>query len=145
MNSYDDGYTACVRTYSTLCIYPGEAIAPEDITRRLKVEPTSVQHIGERLGRTGRTIAINGWFLTTKDLLDSKDCRRHIDWILDRVYESKKELLWMQSEGFQAYIFRFWESRFANGGPTISPAQMARLSELNLDVSWDVYFARADE
>lgn len=101
MNSYDDDYAACVRTYSTLCIYPGEAISPEDITRRLKVEPTSVQHIGESLGRAGRTIAIDGWFLTTKDLLDSKDCRRHIDWILDRIYESKENSFIRNAKAFK--------------------------------------------
>lgn len=145
MNKYDDKFRSCKRTYSTLCIYPG-TIKPEEITLRLKVEPFRIQHKGDLASSvTKRIIKLNGWFLTTKDLVKSNDCRRHVDWIIDKIKNKKKAILQLQSEGVEMYISCFWESRSGNGGPIISPPQMTELSKLNIEVGWDVWFAGFDE
>ena len=34
----------------------------------------------------------------------------------------------------------FWLSASGHGGPTVSPKQMAKLVELNLEVWWDIYY-----
>jgi hypothetical protein len=140
MPEFDDKYSSCKRTYTTLRIYPG-GISPEDITKRLKIEPTSMQHNGDLVGKTKqRVIKLDGWFLTTKGKIKSADSRRHIDWILEKIKDKKRVLRQLQSEGVDMDICCFWESRSGNGGPTISPPQMARLSKLNIEVWWDVYF-----
>ena len=145
MPEYNDKYPACKRTYATLRIYPG-GISPEDITKRLKIKPTSIQRKGDLAGRTKRrVIKLNGWFLTTKGKIKSADSRRHIDWILEKIKDKKRVLRQLQSERVDIDISCFWESRSGNGGPTISPPQMTGLSKLNIEVWWDVYFFDFDE
>jgi hypothetical protein len=145
MKKYDDKYSACKRTYSTLRIYPGK-ISPEDITKRLKIKPSSIQHKGDLVGTAKqRVIKLNGWFLTTKGKIKSADSRRHIDWLLQKIMEKQRAIRQLQSEGVKMDISCFWESKSGNGGPTISPPQMAKLSKINIDVWWDVYFFGFEE
>ena len=81
----------------------------------------------------------NGWFLTSKNEVDSKDTRRHIDWIINKI-KSKKELInQLQENGVTFDISCFWESKYGQGGPMISPSQMTELSLLNISVWWDIY------
>ena len=132
---YDDEYSACKETYTTLLIYPGKN-HPDKITELLEIEPSNISIKGE--GKRGRKQ--NGWFLTTQDEIESKDCRRHIDWLLDIIEPKSKLLLQLQSEGVRIEFTCFWVSVSGNGGPTLSPPQMKRLAILNIEIWWDVYF-----
>ncbi|MBI5075320.1 MAG: DUF4279 domain-containing protein [Nitrospirae bacterium] len=136
---YDDKYTSCKRTYASLCIYPGE-ILPEEITKRLKTEPTEIVHKGD-LDYKGRKRKLHGWFLRTQGVIKSRDSRRHIDWIIERIKNRKTEIKKLQSQGAEMYITCLWLPRGYGGGPTISPPQMAELSKLNIEVWWDIYCA----
>lgn len=139
---YDHKYRSCTRTYSTLRIYP-KAGHPNEITKRLGIKPSSTSVAGERkiLGKP----CVNGWFLCTRGKIKSKDSRRHIDWILDKIEPVIEEILALKKEGAFFDIMCFWGSATGNGGPTISPEQMRRLVNLDLDVWWDVYFEGEDE
>ncbi|NWK57779.1 DUF4279 domain-containing protein [Verrucomicrobiaceae bacterium N1E253] len=132
---YNDGYSACSETYSTLCIYHNEKL-PSDVTARLGIEPD--REILKEEAPTRHTKS-NGWFFGTKGKLQSRDSRRHIDWIVDRLEAKKDDVLCMTNEGYDISIFSLWVSESANGGPKLSPYQMHRLSELNIEVSWDIY------
>jgi hypothetical protein len=46
----------------------------------------------------------------------------------------------MLQEGFKIDITSFWVSTSGNGGPTISPYQMRRLADLEIEIWWDIYF-----
>jgi len=136
---YDHKYRACTRTYSTLRIYP-KVGHPDSITDVLQIKPSSVAIAGV----TGKR-HVNGWFLSTKGKLKSRDSRRHIDWILDKIEPVSARIKELQEGGCSIDIMCFWGSASGNGGPTISPEQMARLVKLNLEVWWDVWFEGEDE
>jgi len=135
LDPYDDGYATCARTYATLRLYPG-TITPAEATARLRIDPTESQ----LTTCTGRPL--HGWFLSTEGVLESKDVRRHIDWLLDRIEPSAAELQALVREGARADIFCYWLSAQGHGGPTLSPGQMHRLARLQLECGFDVYCAR---
>ncbi|NWK57778.1 DUF4279 domain-containing protein [Verrucomicrobiaceae bacterium N1E253] len=120
-------------------------ISPTEVTTRLNVEPTRQNVKGEKIAGIRRPARINGWFLSSQNKVESFDSRRHIDWILDQIYERSEELNDMMEQGFCIDITSFWVSKSANGGPTLSPYQMKRLSDLNIEVWWDIYFDDDDE
>lgn len=139
---YDHKYRACTRTYSTLRIYP-KAGHPNLITELLGIKPSSTSVAGKKniLGEP----CLNGWFLCTRRKLRSKDSRRHIDWILDKIEPVIAKIGTLQKEGAFIDIMCFWGSATGNGGPVISPHQMTRLAKMNIELWWDVYFEGEDE
>ena len=135
---YDDQYSACSETFSTLRVYH-DIISPSEVTTRLGIQPTRQYVKGERRGSRSKVFDFNGWFLASSETVDSLDSRRHIDWIVDQLWDRKKEIQKMLKEGFTIDISSYWVSTSGNGGPTISPYQMARLADLQIEVWWDIY------
>ena len=82
---------------------------------------------------------LGGWFLTTEDMVVSKDLRRHVDWILERLTGKDELLKNLQAEGNWMDIFCLWLSTEGHGGPTLSPSIMRRLAELELEIGFDLY------
>ncbi len=72
-------------------------------------------------------------------VIDSRDVRRHVDWILDRLAEKDEILARLQEEGNRMDIFCYVLSVTGHGGPTLSPAIMRRLGELELEIGFDIY------
>ena len=141
---YDDAYSACSETFATLRIYHDE-IPPTEVTSRLGVKPDESVTKGERFSGKRRGVArTNGWFLTTDGKVDSRDSRRHIDWLTSQVSDKAQEFAQMLEDGFEIDISSFWISRSGNGGPMLSPFQMRRLAELGIEVNWDIYFENDD-
>jgi hypothetical protein len=136
---YDDDYSSCLRTYATLRVYPGD-LDPDEVTRVLGIEPTSTQRLGQVLAPSTRLASLNGWFLSSQDSVDSRDSRRHIDWVLDAVEPHNVGLSTLRELGARMDISCYWLSATGNGGPTISPHQAGRLADAQLDCWWDVYF-----
>jgi hypothetical protein len=145
---YDDDYGTCARSYATLLTYP-DGTDPTSITERLGIIPSSWQRRGEpiasSLHQPPRIAEIDGWFLTTKGRLESRDSRRHIDWLLDQIEERATELRALQDEGCRICISCYWVAASCGGGPTISPEQMKRLGEQNIELWFDIYFHGEDE
>jgi hypothetical protein len=145
---YDDDYGTCARTYATLLIYPVRTDT-EAITQRLGIEPSSWQRRGgpvaSSLRRPPRVAEIDGWFLTTRGLIESRDSRRHIDWLLDQIEGKAVELRSLLDEGSRICITCYWSAASCGGGPRISPEQMRRLGALNIELWFDIYFHGEDE
>lgn len=138
---YDDHYATCAETHATLCIYPGE-IDPDEVTRRLEIEPTTQQKMGEpvrRAGRPPKVATLSGWFLRTRGQVESKDVRRHLDWLLDRLTPRIAEVWALRSAGCRIEIACYWLGKTGQGGPTLSPAQMEKLAALNIELWFDLY------
>lgn len=138
---YDDHYATCQRTYATLCIYSGDA-DPSVVTKRLGIEPSSSQRRvdAEALeSAKSKRAAVNGWFLESQGLVESRDSRRHIDWLLDRVEAKADALRSLQELGCRTEISCFWMSQEGHGGPALTPIQMQRLAQLNLELWFDFY------
>jgi hypothetical protein len=71
--------------------------------------------------------------------VNSKDTRRHVDWILDQLLPKRDEILsLLQEPGCRMDIFCYWLSK-GSGGPILSPFQMAKLVQLDLEIGFDVY------
>lgn len=138
---YDDDYPTCAKTYATLCVFPGD-IDPAAVTDRLEIEPSDWQRRGEvaaRPGRPPKIATINGWFLGSKGQVDSRDSRRHIDWLLDRMTPKAEAVRSLQEMGCRMEIACYWRARSGPGGPIIPPTQMRRLAELNIELWFDFY------
>ncbi len=140
---YDDDYGTCRRTFATLLIYPVRT-DPEAITVRLGIEPTFRHRKGEPIPPHNSPAEIDLWCLSTKGWIESRDSRRHIDWLLDAIEGKAAMVRSLQEEGARIAMSCFWLSQAGQGGPTISPGQMRRLGGLNLELWFDVYFDDAD-
>jgi hypothetical protein len=137
----DDDYPTCERTYATLRIFRDD-LDPDSVTRTLGIEPTRVQ-VKEQpsTNRFGgvRVPEIGGWLLSTEGQVTSRDVRRHLLWLLDKLAGSDHSLGCLRMAGCRIDVFCFWLSAEGHGGPTLSPEIMKRLGELGLEVGFDVY------
>ena len=143
----DRDYGTCDSTYSELRIDPGKLTAGE-ITGILQLEPTSTEEKGAIVensrGRV-REVMYAGWFLSTEGVVASKDVREHLDWLIAKLIDVKKPLrLLSASTDNKMTLSCTWWSKAGHGGPVLFPKQMAALSELNLELSFDIYFVDDD-
>jgi hypothetical protein len=120
-----------------LRVYPG-ALDPDEVTKRLGISPSEVQREGDPRGST--TTKLNGWFLSSRGQVDSRDARRHIDWVLDHIEPVAADLEKLRGSGARVDLSCYWLSSSGHGGPAVSPTQSRRLAALNLDCRFDVYF-----
>ena len=132
-DEYIDDYVTCYETYSELRVYTGE-LNPNLVTKFLDLSPSLII-IKDQINKNH----INGWFLSSENQVNSKDSRRHIDWVLNKIYSRKNLILELQEKGFRIYIGCYWSSEQGTGGPILSPKQMNKLFELNLDLSFEFY------
>ena len=112
------------------------------MTERLGIEPTKWQRRGEpiyRIGRPTNVAPINGWFLRSRGHFESKDSRRHVDWLLDHVTPKVEAIKSLQAEGCRMVISCYWVTQEGHGGPTVPPSQMGKLAELNIELWFDFY------
>lgn len=135
--TYDDEYPTCKAIYVTLRILKDDLVV-EDVTGRLGISPSESQTKSQEASHQ-RTVEIGGWFLCSKGIVDSKDTRRHLDWLIEQLMPKQKELREMQTEGFVMDVPCYWLSSFRQGGPTLSPSTMKSLGELGLELWFDVY------
>jgi Domain of unknown function (DUF4279) len=143
--TYEDDYASCAETYATLRIFSDD-LTPEAISAALGVDPTDSFRKGEPFSpRVQRPRPQHGWFLCTKGLVHSKDTRRHIDWLLDKVCPAALAFARVTKHGANSDVFSFWSSARGQGGPMLSVAQMQRLATLGLECIWDVYYRGDDE
>jgi len=143
---YEDDYPTCAATDALLRIF-SEHVSPDEMTRVLGVAPTSSVRKGHlRNPREPRSESkTNCWYLGSRDSVQSKDCRRHIDWIVERIYPAKEALRQLREAGAEISICCTWESSENQGGPIMTPKQMGPLSELGIPVWWEFWCSGGDE
>ena len=131
--AYDDAYPTCAETYATLRIYTGE-MAPQAVSAALRLKPTKLLVAGKNGSQ------LNGWLLSSQTQVESRDVRRHLDWLLEQIVAAQEVLRRMQSEpDLWMDVFCYWRSTHGQGGPMLSPKQMQRLAELDLTIGFDCY------
>jgi len=143
----NDDYQTCERTYAELRVY-GNELDPKIITEILGVTPSSIQKKGEkRTNSFGRTVVFKtgGWFLSSEGRVQSKDVRRHLDWLLEQLVPVKDQLSNIQeTSGITMNVYCIWWST-GDGGPTLWPEQMRSLADLNLECAFDISFYGDEE
>ncbi len=134
-------YPTCARTFATLRIYSGR-LTPAEVTSRLGVEPSRSQRKGDALTKSKQPVLakMHGWFLTSEGAIESRDVRRHLDWLLEQLGPRVDAIRSLQSDGCSMDISCYWLSFSGHGGPSVLPAQMGELGRLGLELWFDVYF-----
>jgi Domain of unknown function (DUF4279) len=136
---YDDENESCSGTYCTLRLF-SLALSPDQISTALQVEPTSSHRVGELISPGGSARRPeNHWHLSTKSFVSSRDFRRHVDWLLERLYAAESGFEKVRSNGVSGDIFVFWCSAHGQGGPIISVPQLKGLARFELDCVFDLY------
>jgi hypothetical protein len=126
----DDGYGTCKSTFATLRIFSG-SMGPPEISAILGVEPTRTFRKGGL--RTEHPLAknpnhqTNGWFYSTEGKSTSRDCRRHLDMLIEAVLGNPEAFAQLRRRGCEMDLTIFYSYR--QGGPTISPDQMRALGD----------------
>lgn len=123
---YDDDYATCFGTHATLLVYLADGFDGEGI------------NIGS--GFTLRTTDVPRFELESEGTVESRDIRRHIDWLLDAAGAERDDLRQLREAGCELVAWIFWVSRYGHGGPTLRADQMSRLGELGFELSFDLYF-----
>ena len=134
-------YPTCARTFATLRIYP-ERLTPAEVTSRLGIEPSRSQQKGDPLTKSKQPVfaRMHGWFLTSEGAVESRDVRRHLDWLLEQLGPRADAVRSLQADGCSMDISCYWLSFSGHGGPSVSPGQMRELARLGLELWFDVYF-----
>lgn len=135
---YNNNYDTCEETYLTLRIYY-DKITPNELTQFLGLKPTETQTKGQQNNlRKNKLIEMNAWFLSSENI-DSKDSRRHIDYLLDILLPVKSKLKSLIEDGGNIDLCCYWKSKTGQGGPTLSQQQFFKLSDLGFDLWFDIY------
>jgi hypothetical protein len=105
---YDDDYPTCSKTRAGLRI-DHDDLNPERIIGLLGIEPSETQVKGRGQIRPNGTESgpapIEGWFLSTHGVIYSRDLRRDVDWILDKLVGKDEILTRLQANGYRMDIF----------------------------------------
>ena len=133
---YNDNYPTCIETYATIRVSSAQHDCAA-LQARLQLSDATCR-ISPRAG-SPRAV----WGLSSEAHVRSRDTRRHIDWLLDRIEPAPSALLELREEGATADIFCYFVS-VGHGGPMLSPQQMTRLAALDLTVGWDVYCSEGE-
>ncbi|QCB45522.1 DUF4279 domain-containing protein [Hydrogenophaga sp. PAMC20947] len=140
---YDDEYATCVSTFVWLRVM-SETLEPDSVTRRLHVQPTRTQLRGALPAPNSKyPYKYSGWFLESDGQVQSRDARRHLDWLLSQLTGKGKVFAELMAEGNKVDVCCKWES-VGQGGPLLSPPQLEGLAQLGLELWFDVYFAGQD-
>jgi hypothetical protein len=127
------------RTFATFRVC-GKHLYPEEVTRRLRIDPSESHNPGDKRGKSG--IWPHGYWAIESGLhVQSTNLSLHIEWLLNRIEPVQVEVLSLVDEGFSVDIFCFLESLTGHGGPTFSPTLLRRVANLNVELSLDMYFA----
>jgi hypothetical protein len=134
VSEYSDDYSTCSSTFATLRVY-SQTVSAAEITDALGVQPT-------RTLRPEGKSNLHGWFLSSEGRVESRDLRRHLDWVLDQLATGPNPTTQVSARipgRVWADVSCLWISAVGHGGPTLSPKQMQRMARLGLECWFDVY------
>lgn len=135
---YDDDYATCADTHAAFRAYHAAA-DPADVTHTLGMLATTTQTAEPRIaGRTTAKPAL--WMLASQNEVVSRDLRRHLDWLIERLKGREQQLESLRRSGWRTDIGCFWVSATGHGGPIISIEEQRSMGALGLAVSFDIYF-----
>jgi hypothetical protein len=141
--NYDDSYPTCSRTWATLFIFLPDTTSPDALTANLGVQPSKIHVKGEVYkGKVRKWPTV--WFIESTGKVESKDVRRHIDWLLEKVEHKAEVFHQLQADGAEIYLSCFWGSAVGHGGPMLDPKLLKRIVLLNIGIAFDIYFEGDD-
>ena len=134
---YDDSYPSCALCFVQFRIYGGE-LTPDEISEVLDLQADKTDRKGDvfRSLRGERIKSKNIWQLSTRRRVDSRDLRRHLDYLLDLLLPRKERLAQLQARDDTLIYVRALHAAWC-GGPVLWPQQMAGLAALDLELGFE--------
>jgi hypothetical protein len=86
-------------------------------------------------------MAAGSW--TPAGNVQSRDARRHIDWLLRQLEHEAAAIAELKADGHLVDICVYWLSA-GQGGPTLDSSHMVQLGKLGVELWFDIYFAGND-
>lgn len=127
--SYNDEYPTCQYTHATLRVAHRD-LEPSSVWTTLQLDP---DFMGPK-----------AWSMTSENRVVSKDVRRHIDWLLDRLEGREEAIRTLQDKGVEMSVYCLWVSKYGQGGPMLNPETMRRLADLQFELGFEIYFGEGD-
>jgi hypothetical protein len=113
----------------------------QEVTDLVKAAATRTQKKGDLQSETNQwNCKKTGWWISSLGVVPSKDSRDHLEFILSKLDGADDGFRVLHSHEFLIDLCIRWDSLSGHGGPTLSPVQMARLAELEIEVWFDIYF-----
>ncbi len=128
---------ACTETFSTLLIFSVD-IPPEEISAALELKATDIW-VKDPTHKYRHKRERNIWKLCTDKLCSSVDNLEHIEVILNQLDGKEAALQELRDLGCVTRITNYWDSD-GQGGPSLTPLLMQKLSDFGVEILWDVYF-----
>lgn len=149
LTPYNNDYPTCERTHAIFRIYPGSTL-PSEVSERLSLTPTLARTVGEfvpsSLSGHGHYVSRNRWELSSESFVVSKDLRRHLDWLLDRLTPAQLAIRTLNERTeVAAVIHCSWWSAHGQGGPLLGPSHMQRIGDLGLELGFEIMFFGDEE
>jgi hypothetical protein len=140
---YDDDYGTCKATSASFRVIHRD-LNPADVTLLLGMQPTWAYKRGDSRGERETSAPRGIWGFSTEDMVVSRDLRRHLDMLVDQLYDKVEQLNELRSRGYQLDVFCDWIRSGGTGGPTLSPRNMAGLSRLGLKIGFEFWSVDED-
>lgn len=145
-------YGTCAICYASIVIYLG-TLTSRTVTKLFEVQPTYVVS-KDIMTNSGATIFCQSsqqcWVLSSKNKINSKDLRDHVNWILKKI-EPRAIIAFhylQQREDVKMKMHCTWFSReesWMGGGPVLWPEQLEIIADLNLELAFNVFFGFGDD
>lgn len=142
--SYDDTYGTCKYT-SVLLHISHPSLQPDNISQQLHLQPSWAWQKGEPREIKGRPARTGMWVLSSETAVQSRDVRRHIDWLIAQLQGRKRVLQNLTKAGYDVSVFCHWVQLGGTGGPTLSPMNMRGLAALDLELGFEFWSEDDDE
>lgn len=134
---HDPSYPTCKECYATLRVYH-DTLSSRAITALLGLLPDETRDGYE--GVRTRSAPLTYWGLTSREKVDSKDLRDHLDFFAKTLEPAKGPLKGLIAVGATVDLFCFWASASGHGGPTVDPSNMLALGRLGIPLAFDLYY-----
>ena len=134
-SAHDD---AVVRTGATFRLSGDHGGSAESATRLLGLEPSHAFEVGDRVGRSSRTVRRTSLWLLSSNLPSDGELADHLHWLLDRL-EPKAATLWqLVGQGYVADWFCLAASLATEHAVALDRPLLGRLLALPGDLLLDV-------
>jgi hypothetical protein len=132
----------CLETFATLRIF-SQSNDPETISSVLGIDPTDSAAIDPN-ARARRRREWHRWEWCSRYSIQGVDNLRHVRAITHLLQGKKKELEQLRSSDCEIDICCYFISS-GQGGPALDMPTLKELTELELEIWWDVYFGKEEE
>ena len=133
-----------IRCYASFRL-GGEALRSAVLTEQLGLDPDYAHEMGEARPGHDRPWRNGVWGISSEKRLASADLDEHLRLLLDLFEPSSEPLHRLIRDQSLAADFFCFVSGDGQGGPTLTPATMARIASLGAELALDIYFESTDE